>query len=188
MNPERSILRIIPYLLNKYDPEKIGATIDTGVGTDNFYFEVFNDLEYDTFAIEPLPSEVLKKKIEYKNINFIEAALTDQDGQIEIYKGKFNGIECLNTSSVNKDWWGVNGHTESVIVTTICMDSLLKRINNQKITYFKIDTEGSENKIIRQLLTVENKFLPQIIEFEYGGGSKKKRERLVGIKNIFVIC
>ena len=174
MDTEKYILAILPELLRKYDRKKLGVTFDIGVGTFNFYFEVFHNEGFKTFPIEPLPSQYLKDTTKAKNINLIEACILDYEGTVKIYSGIFQGTDCLDVSSVNKDWWGINENSKTTTVAATTLHSIILNHNIDNITYLKIDTEGSEFSIIKQLVDIEKKLLPKIIEFEYGGGALKK--------------
>jgi FkbM family methyltransferase len=173
MQPEQMIFERIPYLLNKYDKEKKGVTIDIGVGSFNFYFEVFHDAGYKTYAIEPLPTENLKKTANNKNIELIEACILDYEGTTNIYSGIFRNADCIDVSSVNQDWWGITEKSKVREVNSLTLKKIVEKYNINRITYLKIDTEGSEYSIIKQLVNFEKILLPKIIEFEYGGGAIK---------------
>jgi len=177
MDVENIIIKIVPDLLRVYDKNKQGVAIDVGVGTFNFYFKTFAESGYDTFAIEPLPSDLLLSLFKrYKKVKHIEACLLDKEGQIEIFTGTFNNEDCTDVSSINRDWWGVSEKSSSKMVNCITLQHMISEYNIQEITYFKVDTEGSEYSILSQLNSIDFKFLPKIIEFEYGGGSTKKEK------------
>ena len=173
MQPERMIFERIPYLLKKYDKKKVGVAIEIGVGTFNFYFEVFHHAGYKTYAIEPLPTANLKKIININKIDLIEACILDYEGTVNIYSGIFKNSDCMDVSSVNQDWWGINEKSKVIVVNSTTLKKIIKKYKINAITYIKIDTEGSEYSIIKQLVDFEKRLLPKIIEFEYGGGAIK---------------
>ncbi len=177
MNVEEKIFNSLEHLLLSYDKKKIGHAIDVGVGTFNFYFEKFDKYGYKTIAIEPLPNnEVIQKINKSKKTSLVEACLTDFSGFIDIYIGIFNGSELSDVSSIEKDWWGVTENSKVKNVKTITLNQLIKFNSISNISYFKIDTEGSEYQIIKQFRDIDIKYHPQIIEFEYGGGCSKKEK------------
>jgi FkbM family methyltransferase len=177
MQPEKMIIDQIPYLLAKYDKKKLGVAIDVGVGTFNYYFETFHNSGFKTFAIEPLPTESLRKVISSKKIHLIEACILDYEGRVSIYSGIFNDSACIDVSSIHKDWWGINEKSSKTEVASITLETLIRRHQISAISYIKIDTEGSEYLIIKQFSDLKKSLLPQIIEFEYGGGATKNTKR-----------
>jgi FkbM family methyltransferase len=177
MDVERSVLSIIPYLLEKYDKEKMGVAIDVGVGTFNLYCEKFSKENLKTFAIEPLPSQRLLDISEQFGITLVKACLYDVDGFINFYTGIFKDKPQINVSSIEEDWWGVTDKSERLKVKSIKLSTLLSQFNIKSITYLKLDTEGSEYEIIKQLIGFKSESLPKILEFEYGGGGKKHEKK-----------
>lgn len=177
MDVEKKIFTLIPYLLKKYDKRKIGVAIDIGVGTFNFYCEVFKDEGFNTYAIEPLPSENLQKLVKERNINLISACITGFNGKIMIYSGQFHGSQSSDLSSIHKSWWGVNEQSNVSLVDSIRLEKLFSEYSIDQITYMKIDTEGSEWEIISQFQELDRTTLPKIVEFEYGGGASKHEQK-----------
>ena len=84
MNVEEYCLSKIPAFLNYLDPEKRSTAIDIGVGTFNFYCEVFRKSGYNTIAVEPLPSKTLKKIVKDFNIILVEACIYSKSGKVDI--------------------------------------------------------------------------------------------------------
>jgi hypothetical protein len=74
---------------------------------------------------------------------------------------------------VNQDWWGIGEKSNVSEVNCFTLGKIIEEYNVNAITYIKIDTEGSEHLIIKQLVNFEESLLPKIIEFEYGGGAIK---------------
>jgi len=173
MDVEKKILTIIPYLLGKYDKNRKGVTIDIGVGTFNFYCEIFKNEGFKTFAVEPLPSENLKQLVIEKGIHLINACITNFNGRTKIYSGQFNGSQLTDLSSLHKTWWGVNDQSNVTEVDSLKLDKFISDYFIKDITYLKIDTEGSEWEIISQFPELNKANLPAIVEFEYGGGAYK---------------
>ncbi len=174
MNVEQTILKNLTKLLHIYDKKRHGYAIDVGVGTYNFYCELFAKNNYKTIAIEPLPSERLLRIIRKNEIELVQACLTDETGETTIYTGIFENANCPDVSSINRDWWGVTNKSQAKIVKTITLSDIIQLFNIERITIIKMDTEGSEYNIIKQFGELPAKYFPEIIEFEYGGGSSKK--------------
>ncbi len=173
MHPERTIKKIIPYLLKKYDKSKEGVAIDIGIGTDNYYFPIFQKENYKTFAIEPLPCENLLELIPKTKVVFINECISDYNGTIEIYTGRYEGNDYVDVSSTNFDWWGIDKNSKTESVSCRNLKSVIEDFRIKKITYFKVDTEGTEFTIIKQFEDIPIYIYPEIIEFEYGGGGTK---------------
>ena len=173
MDVEKTLLSQIPTLLKLYDKDRKGTVLDIGVGTHNFYFELFAKCKYNVIAVEPLPTDEVKRLTKKNNVNLVEACLLDRNGITEIYSGVFNSQECLDVSSVNSDWWGIDINSKTKNVKAITLNSLIESFSIEGITYFKVDTEGAEYTIIRQFEDLEEYLHPKVIEFEYGGGGTK---------------
>jgi len=172
MNVERTCIALVPYFLKLYDKEKQGLALDVGVGTFNFYCRAFRNSGYKTIAVEPLPAPKLLQLCNDNDIELFQACLSKTNGTVKIYKGEYEGNTMSDLSSLKENWWGATDNYEEV--SSYTLDSFLEKYNIDRITYLKIDTEGSEFDIISQLENLEKSQLPQIIEFEYGGGAPKK--------------
>jgi hypothetical protein len=86
--------------------------------------------------------------------------------------GKFAGQANSNFSSLAADWFGSSPSTK--IVETLSLPTLLNQLHSQELTCLKIDVEGWESTIIRQLSDLPRSLLPKVIMFEYGGGSHRQ--------------
>lgn len=177
MNVELEILSKIPLLLHAYDRKRKGVAIDIGVGTGNFHCEAFRRAGYKSYAVEPLPSQRLKGICKKLRINLYESCICDFDGTVDIFSGRFNGNDCSDVSSIKRDWWGIDDKSRKISVRATTLTELLHRFEIKKITYMKIDTEGSEKDIIKQFVNLQKSELPEIVEFEYGGGASKKENK-----------
>lgn len=174
MNVEKQVLNFLPYFLDKSDPQKSGVAIDIGVGTSNFYCEVFAKCGFKTFAVEPLPIEDVKRLGKQYDIELVQACIYLSNNNVEMYTGQFRGEVFFDVSSVNSNWWGINEESKKVTVPAYTFNSFVEKFSINNISYLKIDTEGSEWEIIQQLKLNTTYELPKIIEFEYGGGCIKK--------------
>jgi FkbM family methyltransferase len=172
MHVEECCHALLHHILSIIDTNKKGLCIDVGVGTFALYCELFAKNGFETVAVEPLPTPAVAKLCRSLGISLIEACLYDNDGTTAIYTGTFNGSEDSNLSSVRSDWWGSSSN--SVQVRSMTLDTLLKSINAHLITCLKLDVEGVESVIIKQLQQVNLSLLPSVVVFEYGGGSTKQ--------------
>lgn len=177
MEVEKTILNLIPCLLTKIDKNKEGVAIDIGLGTSNFHCLVFARNGYKTFAIEPLPVSVLFELASKYNFELFQGCIHLHDQEINIYSGIFNGENVMDVSSNNKNWWGVKETSKVISVPSLTFKSFTNKYNINLISYLKIDTEGSEWEIIQQLKKGEDYTLPEVIEFEYGGGDLKMSKK-----------
>jgi|WetSurMetagenome_2_1015567.scaffolds.fasta_scaffold189568_2 FkbM family methyltransferase len=171
MHVEESCQALLHYVLPKIDRSRKGLCIDVGVGTFALYCEIFARTGFDTVAVEPLPTPAITKTCHSRGITLIKSCVYDNDGTQTMYKGAYNDSENLNLSSIRSDWWGSSSN--SVQVRSMTLDTLLKSINAHFITCLKLDVEGVESVIIKQLHQVHASLLPAVVVFEYGGGSSR---------------
>jgi FkbM family methyltransferase len=179
MFPEILSQSIIKPLADIFDPGRIGAAIEIGVGTVNFYSVKYKEQGFKCVAVDPLPYQPFLKTAEEKDIYFEEACIYDQEGQITLFCS-----EHADLSSVNADWWGVDVNSPKK-VNAILLTTLLKKYHIDQVTFMKIDTEGSEYEIIKQLKELDLRQIPCILEFEYGGGAIKQTGGGAWVKQFF---
>jgi FkbM family methyltransferase len=168
MRVEPCCQALLAALLPKVDPQRQGVCIDVGVGTFAFYCQIFAELNFTSLAIEPLPVKALKKLAEHRNLNLLPVCLSDQDGEQTLYVGKFAGIFNSNFSSLSPQWFGASGQARQV--KTLTLKSLIDHQEIGQITCLKLDIEGWEWAVIKQLENLEFQLLPAVVMFEYGGG------------------
>ena len=173
MDVEKVNIQLLPYFLNKVDKDKQGVALDIGVGTFNFFFFLFANLGYHTIAVEPLPSDELITLCKQQNIILEKSVLGKVDGYTTIYTGVFQGNDLTDVSSTSPSWWGVNDNSKEMKVPSISLCTLLAKYDINQISYMKVDVEGSELSILDQIPSLNLYKLPQLIEFEYGGGGCK---------------
>ncbi|MEQ8999220.1 MAG: FkbM family methyltransferase [Coleofasciculus sp. B1-GNL1-01] len=176
MHVEECCQALLAHLLPIIDEKREGICIDVGVGTFTFYCELFADLGFKTFAVEPLPCNTLQQMCQFYGITLFENCLADINGVQTLHIGTFQGNDNLNLCSLEKDWWGAS--TKTVQVECLTLNKLLSDINTQKstqkITCLKLDIEGAELTVIRQLLELPESLLPSVVMFEYGGGDNRE--------------
>ena len=168
MHVEECCLALLNYVLPEIDRNRKGLCIDIGVGTFAFYFEIFARTGFATVAIEPLPIPAVTKICRLLGIKLVTSCIYDNDGTQTMYTGTYSGAENLNLSSIRSDWWGSSAN--SIQVRSMTLDTLLKSVDAKIITCLKIDVEGVESVIIKQLKSINASLLPAVIVFEYGGG------------------
>lgn len=153
-------------------------------------FNTLNHLYYDGWQgiiVEPL-SEHLDKLEKHPSIVYVNAAIDTQDGTRDLwvcpkeyfeisrdFKGMSSFYRDIHNGSIaggqllNED--GKPVHTETVEVETITWDTLVKKYNVQDVDYLKIDTEGHDWEILKQIDL--NTIKPKIIKIEHKHSRKK---------------
>jgi len=118
------------------------------------------------FAFEPEPKnfELLKKNIsvnKYENVVCENSAVSNKNEKIKLY---------LSEKSVGQHRIYSSGEVSdnSVLVDSITVDDYFKNINKEKITFIKIDAEGTEFFILKGMEKLLDKidFLKIILEFD----------------------
>ncbi|MEB3161150.1 MAG: FkbM family methyltransferase, partial [Synechocystis sp.] len=175
MRVEPCCQALLAALLPQIDPDRQGICIDVGVGTFAFYCQIFAEQGFPAIAVEPLPVKALQKLAEQPNLTLLPVCLSVQDGEQTLYVGKFAGIFNSNFSSLSPQWFGASGQAKQV--KTITLNSLIQQQKINKITCLKLDIEGWEWQVIKQLETVADHLLPEVVMFEYGGGVNRQKSQ-----------
>ncbi len=183
MHVETCCQALLDQILLAIDQEKAGICIDVGVGTFAFYCERFARLGFQTIAVEPLPSQKLRKICQSHQIHLIESCLSDTNDIQNLHIGTFAGFSNRNFSSLDPEWFGASKKTKPV--QSITLPHLLDQLAAPKITCFKLDIEGWESIVLKQLPELPDSLLPKIIMFEYGGGANRQ-SRKAGWSSQFV--
>jgi len=169
MHVEECCQALLAEILPAIDSSRSGLAIDIGVGNFALYCLLFDQLRFKAVAIEPLPSESLRKLCKYRNIKLLENCVSDQDGIVDLYIGK-----DTNLNSIRSDWWGCTGEKKQINSVTFL--GLIDSINASEISCVKIDVEGIEYSIIKQFSGLKTPLLPKVLMFEYGGGGTKENQ------------
>ncbi len=172
MQVEECCSALLELILPSIDKDRSGWAIDVGVGTFCFYCEQFAKLGFRTAAVEPLPVEELKNICSKLNIRLIETCLSDKNGTATLYKGTFQEEENLNLNSLRSDWWGVG--KDPVEVKTSTLQSVLQHLDIKRISCLKLDVEGMEFSVIKQIAQLQAEQIPHLLMFEYGGGGTRR--------------
>ncbi|AIE75868.1 MULTISPECIES: FkbM family methyltransferase [unclassified Synechocystis] len=175
MRVEPCCQALLAQLLPEVDPQRQGVCIDVGVGTFAFYCQIFAELNFKSLAIEPLPVKALKKLAEHPTLTLLPVCLSDQDGEQTLYVGKFAGIFNSNFSSLSPQWFGASGHARQA--KTVTLQTLIYQQQIEQITCLKLDIEGWEWAVIKQLENIESHLLPAVVMFEYGGGVNRGKNQ-----------
>ncbi|MFM1841787.1 MAG: hypothetical protein RLZZ490_520 [Cyanobacteriota bacterium] len=175
MRVEPCCQALLAILLPQVDPDRQGVCIDVGVGTFAFYCQIFAELGFPAIAVEPLPVKALQKLAEQPNLTLLSVCLSDQAGEQTLYVGKFAGIFNSNFSSLSPQWFGASSQAKQV--KTITLNTLIEQQKIQQITCLKLDIEGWEWQVIKQLKTMRDELLPAVVMFEYGGGVNRQKNQ-----------
>ncbi len=171
MKVEDCCQALLAQILPTVDPQRRGVCIDVGVGTFALYCELFAQLGFETIAVEPLPLKEIRERCQQQGIEWIESCLSDVDGTQTLHLGTYQGAMDVNLSSLVANWWGASTTTREV--RSLTLPTLLSQIQAQQITCLKLDVEGVELTILKQLVSLPKFLLPQVVMFEYGGGGRR---------------
>ncbi|BFM38778.1 FkbM family methyltransferase [Synechocystis sp. LKSZ1] len=174
MRVEACCQSLLTHFLPLVDPQRQGLCLDVGVGTFAFYCEQFARLGFPTVAVEPLPVPQLKRLAKALSFQLIEACLSDTNGQQTLYQGRFAGFFNSNFSSLSPDWFGAS--PRATLVPTQTLPTLIQALQPGQITCLKLDIEGWEFNVLKQLPLLPAALRPKVILFEYGGGASKHRD------------
>lgn len=136
-------------LLPHVDPARQGACIEIGVGTYHWYCELFARLGFRTVAVEPIPAAPFLERLPDSGIAFYEGVVSDHDGTATVYLGKGDDT---NLSSLRQDWWAATAATR--VVPAMTLGALVREAGIAALTCLKVDAEGTEERILRQLQTL----------------------------------
>jgi FkbM family methyltransferase len=173
MEVESCCQALLKRILPEVDPQKSGYCVDVGVGTFAFYCELFAKLGFPTIAVEPSPIKKLQKLCDRQGIQLVEACLSDKNGTQTLYMGNFASFANQNFNSLEAEWFGSSPNTKEVQTL-----DLMTFLDDQKIdhlTCLKLDIEGWEPVVMKQLSALPVMKLPKITMFEYGGGSPRNQ-------------
>jgi FkbM family methyltransferase len=172
MRVEACCQALLKHILPDLDPQRTGFCFDVGVGTFAFYCESFAQQGFPTVAVEPLPTPKLKNLCQQHSIRLIEACLSDQVGTQTLHMGEFARVANANFNSLSGDWFGASTRTQQV--ETLDLAQLIHLVGAEQITCLKLDIEGWEPVVMRQLLDLPTAVLPRLVMFEYGGGGRRQ--------------
>jgi len=161
-------MQLIRSFSDEIDKDRAGTAIEIGVGTDNFYSLIYKEMGFDTIAIDPVAYGPFLKLAGEHGIIFDECCIYSTNGELTLYTSEHSDL-----NSLHNNWWGITGK-KSKTVKAQDLQTFIKKHSIQKISFLKVDTEGSEYDILQQFRDLKPALLPAVLEFEYGGGGLKK--------------
>jgi len=158
--------------LGRYEPEKFSAIENfmkkgmtfLDVGANKGDFSLFTGKIVGSsgkvIAFEPEPGNCgwIRKSIQINqlsNIILMEIALSNEDGEKELYLGKKSGWHTLVKGVKNRSEGKINIRTQK-------LDSLFDSLNLSCVDAMKIDVEGAEYEVILGGENLIQKFRPTI--------------------------
>jgi FkbM family methyltransferase len=164
---------------NKKDPLIIDGGSNIGVGI-LFYKTIYPEAKIIAFEAHPDNFKLLKETVELnklKNVDIINKAVSGEKGSINLY-GSNRASTIVEDFSNMKVKRGDRSKVSAVIDVVPASDYV-----NEEIDFFKIDIEGSEGSVIKNLN--ESGKLRKInylaVEYHNFGGDKNKVSDIVKI-------
>ena len=169
---------------------EIGAC-DGVFPVDVLYPHAYTNKNWNGVMVEPVPYYFEKLKDNYdhrENIQFINAAISDTDGEIDMF---IIPPEVIDSGAVPRHAMGVSrvdgstlkpnvsGHAVKITVDSITLDTLIARTNLTHIDVLQVDVEGLDYKIFSGV--IEMGFRPALAIVEYHNLPSDERN---GIKKI----
>ena len=178
-------------LLNKEDINDEIIILDVGANTGAFCFLPIINERIKTYAFEPNPMthSILKENINLNNMNnFIKSfnlGLWSEKKNMDLKIPKDltdSGLATFGETPTRFIYDNKNGEYDTVNVECDTIDNIVEDLKLKTVTAIKIDTEGSELKILMGAQKTIKKYKP-IILFEYFDGNTAqfgyKKEQLI---------
>lgn len=135
-----------------------GICIDVGIGEQDFYFEWFANMGYKTVAIDPVASEYVEQLCNQSHVTLYRVALGQGVGVDSLHYTHDGQIRSLLPV------WGADWTQDT---NTMSLPELWTMLGEPQIAALKLDIEGMEPAIIRQLPAIDS--VPCVLAFEIGG-------------------
>ena len=178
-------------LLNKQDIDDEIVLLDVGANTGAFCFLPIINERIKTYAFEPNPltHSILKENINLNNMNdFIKSfnlGLWSEKKNMDLKIPKDltdSGLATFGETPTRFIYDNKNGEYITTNVECDTIDNIVEDLKLKTVTAIKIDTEGSELKILMGAEKTIKKYKP-IILFEYFDGNTVqfgyKKEQLI---------
>lgn len=168
------------------NPEPFILDCGSHIGISVLYFKkLFPNSKIVAFEPNTELYEILKLNVSQnnlKNVELLNAALFDQDGEIDFYisnKEKlFKGATWGWGGAVVKNKWLSPGKTKIIKVKSVKLSNFIKR----KVDLIKLDIEGAETRVLKE---IEDKLdLVREIILEFHGCSTNPENEIEDILRI----
>ena len=169
---------------------EIGAC-DGVFPVDVLYPHAYTNKNWKGVMVEPVPYyfEKLKENYDHRdNIQFINAAISDTDGEIDMFIIPPEVIDsgvvprhAMGVSRVDGSTFkpNVSGHAVKITVDSITLDTLIERTNLTHIDVLQIDVEGLDYELFKGV--IDRGFRPALATVEYHNLPKAQRDGVMEI-------
>lgn len=176
------------YFLKNVSEGDVVLDIGANIGYFTLIFASLVGTSGKVFSFEPEPSnfEILTKNVitnNFENVELHNVAVSDHTGEIELYLSE-------KAAGQHRIYKSKDVGENHIKVKTVKLDELLnKNLFSDKISFLKIDAEGSEFGILKGMETIlsQNKNIKLVMEFspqqiiDYGA---EPLEQLKFLKNL----
>lgn len=140
------------------------TVFDIGANTGLFaLFAAIDCRSRDVYAFEPVPRifDYLVKNVKINglhNLKLVQGAVTNHDGEIFLYI-PYSVTLPFSASTLK----GFRKQNETIVVPALSIDTFVAANNISKIDLLKIDTEGTEHKVLEGAKNILERDRPIII-------------------------
>ena len=144
-NPEDHVKQNFEIFFEHYLPKKNDVILELGAGQgcETLYISNIIGENGKIISLEPFDEifKILKETIKLNNLKNV----------IAIKKAIFNSSSKIGFSSSLDSWLGGKiNHSSKNLVTTTCLDDLIREENLNKINFCKINIEGAEKYVLEK--------------------------------------
>lgn len=145
------------YYFESDNPNPLIIDVGAYVGISVLYFKhIYPNSRIVAFEPNPEAAKLLRENVfinELEDIEIHESAITDSDGEKDIYIDN-TGMDRYSVASFKKDAWNGEVKSKKLRVKTAEIGKYLK----QEVDLLKLDVEGSEQAILNGI----RRYLPNI--------------------------
>lgn len=151
-----------------------------GVGTDiSFDTCLIEKYDCNVFAFDPTPRSI--EWIHRQNLpdkfKFYQYGISDKDGVITFFPPLDSDHVSFSTKAIEKNQKGMQ-------LPVYCLKSIMDKLGHSKIDVLKIDVEGSEYNVIKDLIKSNISIKQMLVEFHHRFGVYTKEDTRNAINNL----